>query len=301
MRFGSPFSIIHEMLILLLALLAQARPDDEGFIRNWLMLDSITLDEKASDHTEESQKAFFDKEWVSGTPKAGDKATIGGKELAWRALEAKEFVLEFENKDNVLFLGVTTIVCENEIEGARLTIGSDDSSLWKLNGKSVIRVYAGRGVEKDSDTSAPLALKKGPNVLTFAVINGGGPTGACARFIDRNGKPITGFTIDVPPHKRGYLGVQPEEVTDEDRTELKIKPEEGGVKVGAVLPDTAAVGTIEEGDVILKVAGTAIPDAEALVQAIQYKSTAGQEVIFSVVRKGKRLEIKVKLGAHPED
>ena len=59
--------------------------------------------------------------------------------------------------------------------------------------------YAGRGVEKDQDKSQPVTLKKGVNVLYAAVINGGGPTGLCARFLDKEGNPIKNLEISLTP------------------------------------------------------------------------------------------------------
>ena len=99
-----------------------------------------------------------------------------------------------------LFLGVAYVIADKDIAGVTLAIGSDDSSVWRLNGKEVIRVFAGRGVEKDQDRSEnPVTLKAGVNVLSFAVINGGGPTGAAARFLDKSDNPITNIKISLTP------------------------------------------------------------------------------------------------------
>jgi hypothetical protein len=181
--------------------------DDEGYIRNWLALPAIELDEKAGTHEEDSQKDFFNKEFFpkqkTATPADGDKVKIGSKEVAWKAKQIDDSIWNFEEQDNSLYLGVTYVVCENDIPDVKLSIGSDDSSLWILNGAEVIRVYSGRAVEKDQDASKPVTLKKGKNVLYMATINGGGPTGCCARFIDKDGKAVKGIQISVtPPEKK---------------------------------------------------------------------------------------------------
>lgn len=99
-----------------------------------------------------------------------------------------------------MFLGVAYLECAREIADLKLAIGSDDSSTWSVNGREVIRVYAGRPVKQDENVSEPLTLKKGVNVLRFAVINGNGPSGACARFLDKAGKPVAEFTLlPAPP------------------------------------------------------------------------------------------------------
>jgi hypothetical protein len=47
----------------------------------------------------------------------------------------------------------------------------------------------------DDGVSKRLTLIKGANILRCAVINGGGATDFCARFLDRNDVPIKSFTI----------------------------------------------------------------------------------------------------------
>lgn len=165
-------------------------PDNEGFIRNWLLLDPIEVGEKAATHEEDSEKGFFDKEFFDGQnkamPKLGDKVKVGAAEMVW--------------KDNGDFaLDLRKIAEDADMNDLKLKIGSDDSSCWWLNGKEVIRVYAGRGCEKDQDTKEGLSLKKGCNVLKFEVINGDGDYGACARFTDKNDKPLVDLKVALEP------------------------------------------------------------------------------------------------------
>jgi hypothetical protein len=95
---------------------------------------------------------------------------------------------------------VTGIAAPEETKNVKLAIGSDDSSVWWLNGEEVVRTYGGRAVNPDDDISKPVTLKKGMNVLRFAVIQGDGPAGACARFLDSADKPLTkiAVTTDAP-------------------------------------------------------------------------------------------------------
>jgi hypothetical protein len=136
---------------------------------------------------------------MSATPADGEKVKIGSREVAWKAKQLDEAIWNFEEQDNSLFLGIAYIVCESDMADVKLSIGSDDSSLWLLNGAEAIRVYAGRAVEVDQDVSKSLTLKKGKNVLYMATINGGGPTGCCARFLDKDGKAVKGIKISLTP------------------------------------------------------------------------------------------------------
>ena len=179
------------------------KTDDEGFIRNWLVMEPIQLDEKAASHDEDNQKDFFNKEFFPGqkkaTPKEGDKSKVDNKDLAWKAVSVEDFKVDFAEQENTLNLAVAYIVCENDMPDVKLKIGSDDSSIWLLNGKEVVRVFEGRGVEKDQNTSGAVRLMKGTNVLLAEVINGGGPTGMCARFVDKDDKAVKNVTISLTP------------------------------------------------------------------------------------------------------
>jgi hypothetical protein len=190
------------------------KPDDEGFIRSWVLLEPIPLGDTANNHEEDTQKPMFNKQYFDGQkdgmPQDGDKVKVDAKEATWHAHAASDYAIDFEKiaadaskePTNALYLGVAYIMVEEQKDGVKLAIGSDDSSVWWLNGNEVIRVYAGRGVDKDQDQAENLSLKKGLNVLRFAVINGDGPAGACARFFDKGGSPIKELTVlGAPPKK----------------------------------------------------------------------------------------------------
>jgi hypothetical protein len=177
----------------------------EGFVQRWLVLGPITLGPQAADHSEAGQKAFFDKEWFPGQksaqPRPLQKVSVAAQELRWEVGESTDFYMDFGPADNSMHFVVAYVVSDKDVPDATLATGSDDSAIWWLNGQEVIRVYQGRGVGKDQDRSKPLALKKGVNVLMGAVINGGGPTGAGARFLDKAGAPLAGLKAGAEPPK----------------------------------------------------------------------------------------------------
>jgi hypothetical protein len=187
--------------------------DGEGFVRNWLILGPISVDGKVRDHSEDACKEFLDKDYFSGQkdakPKADDKASVGGSDMQWKAVDSDDAVLDTNKvasdqgkvSDDSVFLGVAYIVAPKEMPDVRLAIGSDDDSLWRVNGKEVIRVYAARAAEQDTDRSEAMTLKQGVNVVTFTLINGDGPSGVCARFLDKDDKPLTGLTVALEPGK----------------------------------------------------------------------------------------------------
>lgn len=182
---------------------ADFKPDGDGYIRNWILLDCFDLDEHASEHGEDTQKGFFDKEYFTNefkaTPAVGDKVKIGAADLSWKAGQSDEAVYKFEPKDNSMYFAVTYVTAPDEVQGAVLSIGSDDSSCWRVNGTDVLRVYAGRAVEADQDKSKEFTLKKGTNVIFASVINGGGEVGLSCRILDKSGSPVKNVVISLTP------------------------------------------------------------------------------------------------------
>jgi hypothetical protein len=178
--------------------------DEKGFIRNWLALPVIPLNE-AQSHSEAQTSPIFAKEFFAGqktaTPAPGSKVIVDGNELVWSAVQLTDFQWNLGGANNAIAFGITYVVCEQDMTNVVLAIGSDDSSFWKLNGVEVIKICAGRGVTPDSDKSQPLALKQGVNALSMAVINGSGGFGACARFLDTAGNAVTNLTIALVPRQ----------------------------------------------------------------------------------------------------
>ena len=98
---------------------------------------------------------------------------------------------------NVLFWIVTVVNAPRDLNGVRLAIGSNAASVWWVNGEQVIGIYNDRQAVVDDGVSKRLALKKGSNIIRAAVINAGGATDFCARFLDEDGNPVKGITVSL--------------------------------------------------------------------------------------------------------
>jgi hypothetical protein len=173
--------------------------DDEGFVKEWLLLAPIPLaGEEASAAVDKQQV----KEEATLEPKEGDKVDVGGAGLVWKKYRAKEHFFDFNDflgKETEQSVGyaVTYIVSDAEINDAVLKIGSDDQSKIYLNGKEIGKVTEARGLEKDQNSYDGLTLKKGTNTLVFKVINEGVDWSGCARFTDKDGKPLKGLKAQL--------------------------------------------------------------------------------------------------------
>jgi hypothetical protein len=138
-------------------------------------------------------------------PTAGQRVTVGDEPLAWHAADTLGYNLNLfhfayalgKPTSNVLFWAVTIVDAPSDMPGVRLAIGSNAASVWWLNGEEVIGLYNDRQAVIDDGVSKRVTLKKGANVIRAAIVNAGGATDFCARFIDEQGNPVKGFTTRV--------------------------------------------------------------------------------------------------------
>jgi hypothetical protein len=183
--------------------------DNEGFIRAYLVCGPIPIDQKVDNHDEDSTRELLDRSYVpaDSTPKDGDVAAINGLTRNWKAIQTTDYYVDLASvaeqqeldSEHAAYIGVAYVTSETEVTDVRLSIGSDDDSVWRVNGKEVIRSYGGRGVDKDQNTADGITLKQGVNVLSFTVLNGSGPTAAAARFLDQDGNAISGLKVSLTP------------------------------------------------------------------------------------------------------
>ncbi len=143
-------------------------------------------------------------------PRDGDKVAVADAQLAWHAVDSKNynvnlyhFAYERDKKtSNVLFWAVTIVNSPQEMANVRLAIGSNAASVWWVNGKEVIGIYGDRQTVIDDGVSKRLTLRKGPNIVRAAIVNAGGATDFCARFLDAEDRPLKGFTVSVGDVRR---------------------------------------------------------------------------------------------------
>ena len=211
-----------------------AKPDNEGFIRRWMLLEPIDKPNSGNTvFTDSYLRDHFNREYFKGQqtilPKDGQKVTAVFKQeqapagfgrgmqqapaqpevktvkqtLTWHALDSEMFNVKLfrfaekygEKVYGVLFWGVTIIDCPEEIKDVRLAVGSNSASMWWLNGEEALLLSGDRRMVKDDCMSRRLTLKKGRNILRGAIINGPGMSDFCVRFLDEKGNPVTNFTI----------------------------------------------------------------------------------------------------------
>jgi hypothetical protein len=180
-------------------------PSLDGFIQRWVILEPIGAPALTQNTVQEEVKEEYFAGQFTVIPHDGDKVSVDGTELTWHAVDTKNYNVNLfhfaralgKPTSNVLFWIVTTVNIPQEMHDVRLAIGSNAASVWWVNGQEVIEIYGDRQTVIDDGVSRRLTLRKGPNLIRAAVINGGGATDFCARFLDAQDKPLRGFTVKV--------------------------------------------------------------------------------------------------------
>lgn len=173
-------------------------PDAEGFIRNWLVLAPIAIEENAG-------ASEIDKDFLAGEatikPKADDKVNVAGKILTWKTHQTPDFFIDFlqafpERGEQVAAYAVAYVIADDEMK-VKLSIGSNDQFKAWVNGKQILKFAETRTLDKDTD-SGEVTLAKGQNVLVFKVINEVNNWQGCARFI-KDGAGVKNIKVSLTP------------------------------------------------------------------------------------------------------
>jgi hypothetical protein len=178
------------------------KPDDDGFICNWLVLAPLPFG-AAQTGTE-----ALAKEQVPGEaklrPKEGDKVKVDNKELTWKKHKCDSHLLDLnaflgqQTEDSVGY-AVCYLIADEKMDNLTMKTGSDDQAKVYLNGKEVFKNEEARATDKDQDSTPNLTLTKGVNTIVFKIVNEKMDWSGCLRFTDKNGKPIKNIKVMLKP------------------------------------------------------------------------------------------------------
>ena len=214
-----------------------AVPDEEGFLRRWLLLEPISKPNRSNTvFTDSYLREVFATPYFPGQlgnvlPKDGSKVKVkveyqppvdlsGGRpkfpqepvvyekkvrKLQWHAFDSRRYNVKLfrfatnltEDRYGVIFWAVTVVNCEEDIPDVRLSVGSNSASMWWVSGQEALLLSGDRRMVADDGASEPLTLRKGRNVIWGAVINGPGMSDFCVRFLDKAGNPVRGITLST--------------------------------------------------------------------------------------------------------
>jgi hypothetical protein len=189
-------------------------PDAAGFLQRWLILEPIRVAAQLTDSAVQTlvKKEYFPNQFTV-TPHAGDTVSVGDESLTWHAVDTIAYNVNLfhfayalnKPTSNVLFWAVTVVDAPRDMANVRLAIGSNAASIWWLNGQEVIGIYNDRQTVIDDGVSKRVTLKKGPNVIRAAIVNAGGATDFCARFLDADDNAVKGIVVRLNANGPGAL------------------------------------------------------------------------------------------------
>jgi len=196
--------------LVLIAALSHAAPaaqgtDAGGFIQRWLLLEPIRVPGQL---TESAVRTAVENDFpvtAAPLPHDGQTLTVGDSQLTWHAVDTANYNVNLyhfayalkQPTSNVLFWAVTVVNAARRMSGVRLAIGSNAASVWWVNGQEATALYNDRQTVIDDGVSKRLTLNQGANVIRAAIVNAGGATDFCARFLDEQDRPITTLSATV--------------------------------------------------------------------------------------------------------
>jgi hypothetical protein len=177
--------------------------DARGFIHRWLVLEPVPVPGRLTQSAVEEALKANPLPGEGKAPRDGDVVSLGGAERRWHALDTLKYNFNLYHfawslskpTSNVLFWVTTTVDSPREMQNVRLAIGSNAASRWWLNGQPVIALNDDRQTVIDDGVSPRVTLRKGRNTILAAIINGGGATDFCARFLGENDQPLQGLSV----------------------------------------------------------------------------------------------------------
>lgn len=182
-------------------------------------------------------------------------------------------------------------------------------------------------VTKASELVGPARVRLGDQELFARVVNGNGPNDLALLKIDAKGltpvrwaseSPALGSLLVVPgadqrPLAMAVVSVDARAIPEGVNniriqqpgkpllgiSELKADQEAGGVRVGSVMQDSAALHAgVKDGDLITQLNGQPTPSAADIVRAIQ-QANVGDTVTLTIQRGEETLELEATLGERP--
>jgi hypothetical protein len=181
-------------------------PHADGFLQRWLILEPLRINGQLTESAVQAAISSDDfRAQLAVLPRDGDTVKVGDTELAWHAVDTLGYNVNLYhfayalNKptSNVLFSVVAVVHVPRDMTGVRLAIGSNAASVWWVNGREVVGIYNDRQTVIDDGVSKRLTLKQGANVIRGAILNAGGATDFCARFLDAEDLPLKGITVSL--------------------------------------------------------------------------------------------------------
>ncbi len=169
-------------------------------------------------------------------------------------------------------LGPTSVYSDFLQTDASINPGNSGGPLFNLKGEVI-------GVNT--------AIIGGANTIGFAI-----PIAVVKQILpqlEKNGRVV-----------RGFLGVQPQPITQDMVDSLGLKSTQGALLADVVKGGPADKAGLKPGDVVVSLNGKPVTDPNQLTRDVG-AIPPGQTVKLEVIRDGKQRQVEVKLGERPDE
>ncbi|ARP79499.1 2-alkenal reductase [Bordetella genomosp. 8] len=99
--------------------------------------------------------------------------------------------------------------------------------------------------------------------------------------------------------RRGWLGVEPQDLTPDLARAFKLTSPRGVIIAGVMRDGPAGKGGLRVGDIVLSIDGNDVRNTSSMLAMIALLPP-GQEVTLAVLRGGRQMDLKVKIGVRPQ-
>ena len=260
----------------------------------------------------------------------------GATEIKVKLSDGREFDAEMKGKDKRSDLAIIKIDVKN-LPVAKLG-NSNDLKIgnWVVaignpfgfaieNPEPTITVGVVSALHRDLPAMERRQWGYGDLIQTDAAINPGNSGGPLVnlegKIVGINTAIITtsggyqglGFAIPINSAKRilnrllkgerilyGWLGVNIQDLNDDLRNYFRIKERKGIIVLKVYKDSPAEKANLKEGDLILTFADKPIKKTRDLVKMVS-TSDVGKKIPLGILRSGKKMTVKVKIGKMPKD
>ncbi|OZI21241.1 2-alkenal reductase [Bordetella genomosp. 9] len=99
--------------------------------------------------------------------------------------------------------------------------------------------------------------------------------------------------------RRGWLGVEPQDLTPDLARAFKLTSPRGVIIAGVMRDGPAGKGGLRVGDIVLSIDGNDVRNTSSMLAMIALLPP-GQDVTLAVLRGGRQLDLKVTIGVRPQ-
>lgn len=137
----------------------------------------------------------------------------------------------------------------------------------------------------------------GINTAIYAE-SGGGSLGIGFAIPVDTARKVMHEIVQTGAVKRGWLGIEPQDITPDLARAFKLKHDSGAVVAGVIHNGPAGKAGLRVGDIVRRVNGVEVANTSALLGLIA-ELPIGQAATLNVLRSGKPMDVRVQVGTRP--